>query len=142
METELFEVKNYSGEGYKPLVSFETWRVAVLRYMDELHPDKLDEMERHTATDEVFILTQGMAMLVLGGNLPDVGEILPVAMNTGEIYNVKQNTWHTIILSQDANIVIVENANTARENSEFASLSTGEIRSVRSLARDFLGVKK
>ncbi len=140
METELFEVKQFSGEGYKPLVAFGTWRVAVLRYMDELHPDKLDEMERHTATDEVFILTQGKAMLVLGGNHPGVGEMLPVAMNPGEIYNVKQNTWHTIILSQDANIVIVENANTARENSEFVSLSTGEILFLRSLARDFLGI--
>jgi len=95
LETELFEVKQFSGEGYKPLVAFGTWRVAVLRYMDELHPDKLDEMERHTATDEVFLLTQGKAMLVLGGNHAEVGEILPVAMNPGEIYNVKQNTWHT-----------------------------------------------
>lgn len=139
METELFEVKQFSGEGFKPLVSFESWRVAVLRYMDKLHPDKLVEMERHTATDEVFILTRGKAMLVLGGNQPGVGKILPVAMNTGEIYNVKQNTWHTIILSQEAHIIIVENADTARENSEFVSLSTEVVRSVRSLARDFLG---
>lgn len=139
METELFEVKRFSGEGFKPLVSFESWRVAVLRYMDKLHPDKLVEMERHITTDEVFILTRGKAMLVLGGNQSSVREILPVIMDPGEIYNVKQNTWHTIILSRDAHIIIVENADTTRENSEFVSLSTGEVHFVRSLAHDFLG---
>lgn len=139
METELFEVKRFSGEGFKPLVSFESWRVAVLRYMDKLHPDKLVEMERHITTDEVFILTRGKAMLVLGGNQPSVREILPVIMDPGEIYNVKKNTWHTIILSRDAHIIIVENADTTRENSEFVSLSTESVRSVRSLAHDFLG---
>lgn len=78
-------------------------------------------------------------MLVLGGNQSSVREILPVIMDPGEIYNVKQNTWHTIILSRDAHIIIVENADTTRENSEFVSLSTERVRSVRSLAHDFLG---
>lgn len=140
METDLFEVKNYSGEGFQPLVSYDTWRVAVLRYMDELHPDRLDSMERHTATDEVFILTRGQAMLVLGGNQAGVDIIRPVVMNIGEVYNVKRNTWHTVILSQDAHIIIVENENTTPENSEYIDLTDGDRRSVRTLSREFLGV--
>lgn len=140
MGDELLEIRKHDGQGFLPLVSFEAWRVAVLRYMDELHPDRLDSMERHTATDEVFILTSGKAMLVLGGNQTGIDSIRPIAMNTGEVYNVRRNTWHTVILSQDAHIIIVENENTARENSEFAELTDGDKRSVRLLSREFLGV--
>lgn len=139
LETDLFEVKNYSGQGFKPLVSFDNWRVAALRYMDELHPDRLNTMERHTATDEVFILSHGRAMLLLGGNGPGIGEIVPLSMNIGDIYNIKRNTWHTVVLSRDAHIIIVENDNTSRKNSEFTSLSAGEFQKVCSLAHEFLG---
>lgn len=140
MGDELLEIKKHDGQGFLPLVSFEAWRVAVLRYIDELHPDRLNSMERHTATDEVFILIRGQAMLVLGGNQTGIDAIRPVAMNIGEVYNVKRNTWHTVILSRDAHIIIVENENTARENSEFTELTDGEKHSVRTLSHEFLGV--
>ena len=59
LDKKLLEIANYQGEGYKPLISFGEWRVAALRYLDKLEPDQLSEMERHTATDEVFILVEG-----------------------------------------------------------------------------------
>jgi ureidoglycolate hydrolase len=138
LDTDLIEVKNYEGEGYKPLVSFESWRVAVLRYLDELNPSNINSMERHTATDEVFVLTKGKAMLVLGGNRSEVAELSTFKMNIGEINNVKKNAWHTIIVSRDAHLVIIENDDTCKENSEYCSLSNDLQTTTQKIARDFL----
>ena len=37
---ELLEVKEHTAEGYKPVIDFEAWRVAVLNYSPELLPVK------------------------------------------------------------------------------------------------------
>ena len=41
------EVSSFNGEGYLPLIDFESWRVAELRYIDELEPDRIDNMQKH-----------------------------------------------------------------------------------------------
>lgn len=120
--TGLVEVKNYDGEGYQALVRYGAWRVAILRFLDELNPGNIRSMERHTATDEVFILTKGRAMLITGGNEAHISGIQTVEMNIGEVYNIKKNTWHTLALSPDAHIIVVENDDTAVENTEQALL--------------------
>jgi hypothetical protein len=48
-------------------------------------------------------------------------------MERGKIYNVKRNAWHTILLSRDASVLLVENRDTGKHNSEITQLS-GEIR--------------
>jgi len=138
MNTELIEIKNYKGFGYQSLVSYGAWRVAVLRYLDELNIENIHSMERHTATDEVFILTFGKAMLILGGNDVHISEFQPVTMNIGEIYNIKKNTWHTIIMSKDAHIVIVENDDTNKENSETCLLTDFLSREIQVQGNQFL----
>ena len=35
------EISSFNGEGYLPLIDFESWRVAELRYCEELEADKL-----------------------------------------------------------------------------------------------------
>lgn len=138
METGLIEVKNYDGDGYKPLVSFGAWRVAVLHYLEELEPSNITSMERHTQTDEVFILIKGKAILVLGGNGPSLTEFSTYIMNIGEVNNVKKNTWHTILVSHDVHLLIVENEDTGQENSEYCELSEDLKKIIQNKARDFL----
>jgi len=122
LDTDLIEVKNYEGSGYQPVISYETWRVAVLRYLSKLEPDQILDIERHTATDEVFILVKGHGILFIAGNQIKPSDIQSIPMKIGEIYNVKKNTWHTISLSKDAHVIIVENDNTNTMNSEVALL--------------------
>jgi len=122
LDTDLIEVKNYEGSGYQPVISYETWRVAVLRYLSKLEPDQILDIERHTATDEVFILVKGHGILFIAGNQIKPSDIQSIPMKIGEIYNVKKNTWHTISLSKDAHVIIVENDNTNTMNSEAALL--------------------
>ncbi|NTW45077.1 MAG: hypothetical protein HGB14_11780 [Anaerolineaceae bacterium] len=138
MTTELIEIKNFNGFGYQALVSHGAWRVAVLRYLDELKIENIHTMERHTGTDEVFILTFGKAMLILGGNDNRISDFHAVTMNIGEIYNVKKNTWHTVIMSKDAHIIIVENDDTNNDNSETCLLTELIYREIQLQGNQFL----
>ena len=123
MDETMLVIREYQGEGYKPLVDYEKWRVAILRFQDDLRPDRIDAMERHTETDEVFVLLHGKGVLIIGGNQPKVNDISMQVMELGKVYNVKCNSWHAILLSRDASVLIVENSNTDSHNSEYASLS-------------------
>jgi len=119
----MLEIHTYTGEGYKPLVDYGEWRVAMLRFLEGLQPDRIDSMERHTETDEVFVLLHGSGVLILGGCSSQVEGIYTQAMEQGIIYNVKHGTWHSIVLSRDASVLIVENRDTTTKNSEYTNLS-------------------
>lgn len=135
MDESLLEIRNYEGEGYKPLVDYNDWRVAILNFVDSVRPDLNNIMERHTETDEVFVLTQGKGTLLLGGNAARVDGISSEPMQIGKIYNVKRNAWHTILLSRDASILLVENKDTGKHNTEYFDLSTDQHRFVMETAQ-------
>jgi hypothetical protein len=123
MDEQLLEIRDYEGEGYQPLVDYGTWRVAILRFLDGLQPERQSSMERHTETDEVFVLTKGKGMLIMGGNGGQIEGIFPQIMEIGKIHNVKRNAWHTVLLSRDASVLLVENCDTDKNNSEYTDLS-------------------
>jgi uncharacterized protein YjlB len=123
MDKNMLEIKRYEGEGYHPLINFGTWRVAFLRWEACMQAEKIDRMERHTQTDEVFVLLHGQATLILGGNASAVDGIYPQEMKMGSVYNVKQGAWHTVLPSRDASILIVEESNTGEENTEYCNLA-------------------
>jgi mannose-6-phosphate isomerase-like protein (cupin superfamily) len=136
--TDFYEVQRYEGSGYKPLISFGAWRVAVLRFLDELKPERIFSMERHLSTDEVFILIQGKALLFIGGNNSIVNEIHSVEIHIGEVCDVKKATWHTLVLTEDAQIIIVENDDTNLENSETIQLHEKTRSIIYKIAKEFL----
>jgi ureidoglycolate hydrolase len=133
MDNKLLELRKYLGEGYKPLIDFGSWRVAILRWGPGSQVEAIEDMERHTQTDEVFVLLEGWATLLIGGNQGQVDEIQASEMESGLLYNVKQNTWHNVLLSRDASILIVENRDTGKDNSEFCQLTAEQIQVVRGL---------
>jgi ureidoglycolate hydrolase len=122
MDEKLVEVHTYTENGFKPLVFFNSWRVAVLNYIDELEPANIHRVERHPETDEVFVLLRGKGILFAGGGESEIEKLFAQEMEPGIIYNVKPRTWHTVVLSQDASVLIVENADTGEQNSQFCEL--------------------
>jgi mannose-6-phosphate isomerase-like protein (cupin superfamily) len=120
MDESLLQIRGYEGVGFQPQVAFNSWQVAVLNYLDEIHPQSNNKLERHTETDEVFVLVKGCGILIIGGNGQQVESILPQEMEIGKIYNVRVNTWHTILLSRDASVLLIEERSTTRTNTEFA----------------------
>ena len=123
MDERLVEIRAYDGAGYQPLIDYGAWRVAILRWEQSMLPERMEIMERHTQTDEVFVLLNGQATLILGGNHPNVEGICQQVMEKGKVYNVKRNAWHNIMLSRDASILIVENQDTGQENTEYCKIS-------------------
>jgi len=122
MKEELLEIHEFTGPGYEPVIDYGAWRVAVLNYLDEIHPAKIESMERHNETDEVFVLIKGQGILFLGEGKVEVERIHPQVLEPGKIYNVKKGVWHTVVLSRDGSVLIVENRDTRQENSNYFSL--------------------
>ena len=81
------KIYQFEGAGYKPLISYNGWRVAVAGFAEHLLEENLRKLERHLQTDEVFILLQGEAVLHIGMEK----ERCP--MEIGKIYNVLCGEW-------------------------------------------------
>ena len=118
----LLEVREYIGVGYAPMIDSGAWRVAILRFIDELLPQRLDKMQRHDKTDEVFVLLAGRCILFIGEGTEYVTEIHAQYMEPMKLYNVKRGCWHTHTLNQDATVLIIENQDTNSSNSPETSL--------------------
>ena len=52
--------------------------------------------------------------------------IHPQVMEPGKIYNVKQSVWHSVVLSLDGSVLIVENKNTSEKNSNYFALNPSQ----------------
>ena len=98
------------------MVDFESWRVAYIRYAERFNRANIHQLERHLLTDEIFVLLEGEATLIMGEEKKEI------PMEKGLIYNVRQAAWHGIYVSEDALVLIVENANTGRDNSEYMEI--------------------
>lgn len=126
MKKEWIEVTRYDGEGYQPLVDYQSWRVAILNYCEELEIDHISKMQKHCETDEVFVLLDGECTLFTGGIGEEIGELDAIVMEPYQIYNVKRNVWHTHTLNRRGKVLIVENQDTTEINSPCIDLSMEE----------------
>ena len=123
MDEAVLEIREYTGIGYKPLIDYADWRVAILNYLEDVSPELNKTMERHTQTDEVFVLTRGKAVLLMGGNGTQAEGVAPQPMEPGKLYNIRRNAWHSILMSRDASVLLVENKDTGDHNSEFFDMT-------------------
>lgn len=133
------EVRTYDGPDYKPLVDYENWRVALLNYTPDLLPEKIDRMQKHTETDEVFVLLTGRCILFLGEGEDSVTRVHAVDMQPYKFYNVKKNCWHLHTLSEGARVLIVENRDTVVENSPYVPLSPEQCADVLRFTKELWG---
>ncbi len=104
----MIEKASHHEPGFKVMTSFGEWKVGMLRYNERF--SRFAEMERHLLTDEVFVLMSGKAVLYTDSQEVD--------MELGAVYTVPAGVWHHIVVSEDANVLVVENSNTSIENTE------------------------
>lgn len=126
MKQELLEVTAYEGPGYKALIYFENWRVALLNFDPEKFTrEKVAYLERHNETDEVFVLLAGQCTLYIGdGKGEEAGCIEAAVMEPNKLYNVKKGVWHNLSGSEDMVLLIVENADTSKGNTDYYPVTT------------------
>lgn len=131
MKKKYIDVVELPMEGYQPLVDFEAWRVAVLRYCEDVKVENIKTMQRHLETDEVFVLLKGNCTLITGGSKDEIEEIDTINMQAHKIYNVKKGVWHNHVLDEEGEVLIVENQNTCDDNSPIMQLSREEMLQIR-----------
>ena len=139
------QVSEYSGEGYRPLVDYGVWRVAVLRYIDELLPQNITAMQRHDETDEVFVLLAGHCILFIGEGAEggDAVERIEAAdMQQYKLYNVQRGAWHTHTLDRHALVLVIENRDTCDDNSPHCAMTAGQTAELVRLTREVWGSHK
>ena len=107
------EIIDYTGESYRTAMSFGAWRVAYLNHGKIFYEENFEKIERHMETDEVFMLLEGEATLIIGK------ELNRIKMDRYKVYNIPKGVWHHIITTPGTRVFIVENADTGLENSEY-----------------------
>lgn len=99
----------YNGDEFSEIMRFEGWKLGILRYGPRFK--EFNALERHLLTDEAFVLLDGAATLYEDG-------IEPCIMEKCKVYCIEKGMWHHITLSPDACVLVIENSNTTKENTE------------------------
>lgn len=135
----ILEIHETEQKGFQPLVTFQTWRVAMMTDLQGEPSEKLCRLQRHMKTDEVFILLQGKCILFLADGEDQIEHQFAEDLKLFRVYNVKQGVWHSHILSKDAKIIIVENADTSPNNSQYLQLSDSQRERFSFMAKELWG---
>jgi mannose-6-phosphate isomerase-like protein (cupin superfamily) len=117
------QVLNWDGQGFCPLVEYGSWTVALMNWEQRFDPSGVGDLERHTETDEVFVLTRGKSVLFIATD----DRIYAYDMEPGMIYNVTEGTWHSVIGTKETTWLIVESTNTTSKNTDHRPLTDDEI---------------
>ncbi len=122
----------FDGDGYKTLIKFESWRVAVLNDSPDQKKDSIKYLERHNQTDEVFVLLKGKGYIIQAGTgKKPLKRFKTQKMKEGVFYNVKKSTWHSTVMFKKSKMLIVENRDTGDKNSELYYISEQERSSIK-----------
>ena len=103
----------FNGEDFKAVVSNEKWKIGLLRYSERF--SCVSCFERHLKTDEAFVLLCGDAALYIKNQ---DGIVVETKMELNTVYNVLKGEWHHIVVSRDATVLVIENSDTSKENTE------------------------
>ncbi len=101
------------GSGFDVAHEFEGWKIAYITSAKQY--GELKVVKRHVQTDEVFILLEGSATLYTadGDNPLEVTHL-----EKEKLYVVEKNTWHHLKVIDKAVIIVIENSNTSKDNTE------------------------
>ena len=108
----MVNIKQYDGEGVGGGVAANDYRCSFLNFLPRLIPEKVVSMQKHTETDETFVLLKGKAMLYLAD-------------------------WHAPVMSEDGKILLIENNNTSDGNSPKCELTEEQKRTITELGKTF-----
>lgn len=133
MKKEHIDVIEMPKEGYQPLIDYETWRVAVLKYCEDVRLENIKTMQKHLETDEVFVLLSGNCTLITGGMKEQIEEIDIIKLIPRKLYNVKKGVWHNHVLDEEGEVLIIENQDTSDLNSKTVSLTRNQMTHMKML---------
>lgn len=130
----LYETYDASGIGYQKLFDFKSWRIAKLNYIQELDMKYLNFIECHLETDEVFVLLNGSCdMFLMTNENPRTFDHFKLEQH--KIYRIPKGVYHAHALSEDAQLLIVEEDDTCDGNSDRIYLNEDEMKQLQALSQ-------
>lgn len=123
----LLETGESFEQKYNPVLHFEDWMIAMLRQIEKTKYENLKQAERHNLTNEVFILTEGEADLVVFENGNNPGKEFVIPMKKSVAYNIPAGVWHLVIMNPEAHIILFEKSDTTRDNSDYYQFDESKI---------------
>ncbi|HEY9053350.1 MAG TPA: hypothetical protein VIO60_00885 [Rectinemataceae bacterium] len=137
-------------EGMKRVYENPSWMVGIKNWKPANDIANIDCLERHNATDELFVLLSGSCVLLSaepeqepGG--PELGpgqgsesasalELSALRMEPFKVYNVPRSLWHNTVTSKDAKLILIEDSSTGSANSDILNLNEAQRAQARALA--------
>ena len=124
----------FNGEGMQRVFENEKWTVGIKNWKPANDVTGIDCLERHNKTDELFVLVEGSCTLVYANETEGGLEFGAVKMEKDKVYNIPATLWHNTITCKDTKMILIEDSNTAMENSDILNLTEAQIAEMRSLA--------
>lgn len=131
----LIEEYYHSKEGYNPYLIGPKWQVAQLNFEPGLAPNAIKKVDIHHKTDETFLLMAGQAVLIAAEIENNKIEFEVTNIKPKVLYNIPKGCWHNIAMSEDAEVLITEDANTHLGDYEFHYLNEEEQKELSKLIR-------
>ena len=127
----LLKTAEHNLPGYEPVAICGEWLVALMNDSPQYNAGEIRTMQKHTLTDEVFVLLSGQCTLFIaeGDDKPEA--IRAVTMKPGTTYTVLKNVWHTHSLCKGTKVLVVENSNTDKSNSPIKILDEEQCRWIK-----------
>jgi ureidoglycolate hydrolase len=125
------EIAAHDAPGYKPLIrSGGDWMAALMNGTANSWrvPQRI---EKHPATDELFVLLAGRGVLIVAGDGDAPAEVQQVEMKRHVLYNVKAGVWHASPMSPDGRFLIIEKTGTEVGGSVYAPLTDAQKAAIR-----------
>lgn len=129
------ESSAFSGEGMKRVYENDKWTVGIKNWKPGNDVTDINGLERHNATDELFVLLSGRCTLVFANEQDGKLAFDAVEMEPYRLYTIPRTLWHNTITRKDTKMILIEDVSTSMENSDLYSLTPEETIAVRALAK-------
>lgn len=129
------EVSGFSGEGMHRVYENQKWTVGIKNYKPANDILGIDMLERHNATDELFVLLAGSCTLISAEETAGGLKFEKLEMEPGKVYSIPRSLWHNTVTTKGTKMVLIEDSATGESNSDFYRLSGQEIGEIRALVR-------
>lgn len=137
----LIETYRHDNEGYDPSFISDGWQAAFLNYAEAETLERIEKLDIHYQTDEVFVLLEGSSVLIAADICEGVITYDLIDMEPGIIYNIPKNTWHKIAMQKGSKVCIVEKSDTHLGDFEFYDLSEEQKADLQNAVKQLLSDK-
>ena len=112
------EILKPEKDGFNTIFKSDTWQIASIKYSKEYSKENFKSMKRHLTSDEIFVLVKGSATLYT----VEEGKLITTEVEKEKVYCVCKNTWHYLVVSKDALLIVTEDSDMKPEDSETEDL--------------------